>query len=426
MNTGKLLELLHVQVVPAVGCTEPVSVAIAVATAKQHIEGTIQKVHVSMSLNIFKNGMYVGIPGTKQRGLYVATALALVIEHPQVGLEIFKDVDEKLIESAQEFLNVDIITIEAVNNDSNFFIEVRIESETEVAECVIESNHTNIVSVKKNGKEQLAKRTHNLEDNTSSQELISNLEDIYTFIEEIDSSQLRFLLDGAKMNLAMAEVGKSEKYSSGLGLRLFELMSKGFLAKDISNEIKAYTASASDARMGGANLPVMSSSGSGNQGIVATIPVVLLGQHLQVSDDDLSIALAISHLMTNYIKQQTGRLSPVCGCAVAAGIGAAVAMTWLQKGSSREMNLVINNMVGTLAGMVCDGAKGGCSYKLATAAGEAYLQSLVVLDQTSVSQLDGVVGMTTEETLENLGALCKIGMSKMDETLVKILSREIG
>ncbi|NCB01552.1 MAG: serine dehydratase subunit alpha family protein [Spirochaetia bacterium] len=423
MDTGKLLELLHSQVIPAIGCTEPVSVAIAVATAKQHITKEINNVEVSMSLNIFKNGMHVGIPGTTQKGLYAAIALSLAIEEPTLDLEIFKDVDEQIILNAQRFLDAKIIHVNAIQNHAEFFIKVIIHSSTEIAECVIEANHTNIISVKKNGVELLDSITSESEKNSATNETISTLEEIYSFIEAVDPLDVAFLLSGADMNLRIAEVGKTERYSSGLGVRLFSLMEKGLLTNDISNVIKAYTAAACDARMGGVNLPVMSSSGSGNQGIVATIPVALLARHLQVSDEKLTLALALSHLITNYIKQQTGRLSPVCGCAVAAGIGSTVALTYLQDGTPKQMNMAINNMVGTLAGMVCDGAKGGCSYKLATAATEAYLQSLVVFDQTSVSDNDGIIGDTTEQTLTNLGLLCKKGMKSVDETLVAILSK---
>jgi len=422
VDTDKLLELLHAQVVPAVGCTEPVSIAIAVATAKNLVNGPIKNVLVQVSLSILKNGMRVGIPGTREKGIPFATALALVNGNPELGLEIFKDVDDQAVQQAQALLDAQIIHIETTKNANSFYVYVQIISDSDTAECIIESNHTNIVSIKKNGVELNGHGEAVSVSNTESAYEISSFDAIFDFAETVDPKLLKFLLEGVSMNLAIANAGKATSYSSGLGPRLFKLMDQGSLPKDISNLIKAYTACASDARMGGLNYPVMSSSGSGNQGIAAIVPIAILGQHLNSTEDQIVTALAISHLVTHYIKQKTGRLSPVCGCAVAAGIGAAAGMTWLQGGRREEMLLAINNMVGSLAGMVCDGAKGGCSYKLATAVGEAYIQSLVVLDQTSVSQLDGIVGMNTEETVTNLGELCKTGMTNVDTTLVNILN----
>ena len=422
VSTIKLLELLHAQVVPAIGCTEPVSIAIAVATARNQVSGNILAVLVQVSLNIFKNGMRVGIPGTSEKGIPFATALALVAGRPDMGLEIFRDVDSDAVKKAQSILDSDCIRIETVERDVDFYVYARVATEHDYAECVIESNHTNVTSIKRNGMELFGSKDSSHRNFNSNETVTACLDDIFSFAASVDPADLRFLLEGVTMNLDIAKIGKEAHYSSGFGPRLFRLMETEYLSNDISNIIKAYTASACDARMGGLNHPVMSSSGSGNQGIAAIIPCAILGRHMHCTDEQLSIALAISHLVTHYIKQKTGRLSPVCGCAVAAGIGAATGMTWLQGGRSEEMHLVINNMIGSLAGMVCDGAKGGCSFKLATAVGEAYIQSLVVLDRTSIDKLDGIVGMTTEETVNNLGELCKTGMANMDSTLVDILT----
>lgn len=425
VNTNKLLGLLHAQVVPAIGCTEPVSIAIAVATARNHVEGTITDVQVQVSLNIFKNGMRVGIPGTTEKGIAFATALALVAGDPSAGLEIFKDVDDDAVRKARELLESGCIHIGTVQEETAFHVHARVATEHDVAECVIESTHTNVTSIRRNGQELFEGGVNIASCGGDGEPLEVSLADICSFAEAVDPTDLEFLLEGVEMNLAIAEAGKERRYSSGLGPRLFKLMAMGQLSNDVSNTIKAYTASACDARMGGSELPVMSSSGSGNQGIAASIPCALLARQLNCTDGQLSVALAISHLVTYHIKQKTGRLSPVCGCAVAAGIGAATGMTWLQGGRTKELLMVIDNMIGSLAGMVCDGAKGGCSYKLATAVGEAYIQSLVVQDFTSIGKRDGIVGMTTEETVENLGELCKVGMATVDSTLVHILTEGI-
>jgi L-cysteine desulfidase len=416
-----MLDILQSQVAPAIGCTEPVSVAIAVAAAKELLTVPIKSVQVHMSLNIFKNGMRVGIPGTQEKGIMFAVALALVQGSSSDGLEIFKEVDEQAIQEAHKILASDVIRIDAMKMTSDFYISATLRGEQEISECTIMSNHTNIVSLKKNG-EELYKAKPCDDTVTDTECRIDRLDDIFSFIERANYQDLLFLLDGVKMNMAMAQEGKENHYSSALGSRLFSLIESGQLSRDVSNLIKAETASACDARMGGARLPVMSSSGSGNQGLAATIPLAVLAEHIGSSTEQLVISLALSHLITHYIKQQTGRLSPVCGCAIAAGIGAAAGMTLLQGGEKEHIHLVINNMIGSLAGMVCDGAKGGCSYKISTAVGEAYTQALVVLDNTSIAKFDGIIGSDVERTITNLAILSRQGMGEVDSLLVDILS----
>lgn len=423
MESDKLLELLHAQVIPAVGCTEPVSIAIATAAARQYVATPITDVQVRISLNIFKNGMRVGIPGTEEKGIPFATALALALPDPVLGLEIFAQVDAKHIIEAQQILKQDIIHIQTADNNTNFYVSVQVTGDSDTATCIIESNHTNIVSITKNGEIVQGHCDSSEKQVEENQEEIPDFDTIFSFAEQVSPDDIAFLLEGVKMNLTIAEAGKEQRRSSGLGPRLYALMETGKLPDDMVHRIRACTASACDARMGGVNLPVMSSSGSGNQGITAIIPIAVLATELYSSDAQLSRALAISHLVTSFIKQKTGRLSPVCGCAVAAGIGAAAGMTFLQGGSRHTMRLAINNMIGSLAGLVCDGAKGGCAYKLATAASEAYIQSLVAQDETSVSSYDGIVGETTEATVENLGKLCTDGMAQVDSLLVDIISR---
>ncbi|MGI6433645.1 MAG: serine dehydratase subunit alpha family protein [Sphaerochaetaceae bacterium] len=421
MEHNDFVKLLHEQVIPAVGCTEPVSIAIATAAANRQLTGEITNLMIRLSFNIFKNGMKVGIPGTDEKGIPFAAALALVMGNPDHQLQIFEHVKESDIAKAKELLQKKCIIIEPIHNGSDFYIEVKATTQTDEAVCIIESNHTNIISITKNGVRVDNKPT-SLDSTIQKEREIESLEAIYAFIAASDSSDLHFLLQGAQMNMAVAQEGRKKSYSSALGQRLFSLMDTGLLSKDLPNMIKAYTASACDARMGGLSQNVMSSSGSGNQGIAAIVPLAVLAQEKDKSDKELSIALALSHLVTYYIKQKTGRLSPVCGCAIAAGIGSAAGLTYLQGGDSSHIDKAINNMIGSIAGMVCDGAKGGCSFKLANAVAEAYTQSLVVLDGTSVNAGDGIIGSSTEQSIKNLVNLCRIGMADVDDVLVDILS----
>jgi L-cysteine desulfidase len=420
VKSDKMVGVLRSQVVPVIGCTEPVSIAISVATAKAQMKNRAEKVKVKLSVNILKNGMRVGIPGTNEKGIPFAIALALANGNGSADLSIFKDIEQDAIDKAHKIVDSGIIEIEAIEANKGFYIKTQLFSEDEEVEVVIEDNHTNIISIKKNGFDIPFINVTTGSKNPNGYQ-IEKLDDIYTFIEEVDIEKIAFLKEGVEMNLAIAEEGKNNPYCSALGPHLFSLIESGKVSNDILNRMKAYTASGSDARMGGANFPVMSSSGSGNHGLTAIIPVAILAEELNSSEEELLRALALSHLITSYIKQKAGRLSPICGCAIAAGIGASAAMTYLQGGKKEQIDLAILNMVGTLAGLICDGAKGGCSFKLVTAVNEAYTQSLLALDGTSIALHDGIVGSNSDETIDNLGKLSQKGMEQVDKFLVDIM-----
>ncbi|MDR7869234.1 MAG: L-serine ammonia-lyase, iron-sulfur-dependent, subunit alpha [Tissierellaceae bacterium] len=419
----KLLTSLINGVKPALGCTEPVAVGLATAKAYEVIKGEIERVTVKVSANIYKNGMGVGIPGTKEIGLTFAAALGITCGEANLGLEVFRNVDEITTENAQELVNNQQVQVLLEDEKGNFYIEAEVVTNNGTGICIIKNNHTNIVYVEANGKiifDNDVVQGSNGNNNEYMKDL--NLQDIRDFVETVDYKDIEFLLEGVKLNMGIAKVGMEEKPGPGLGAAMNLLMTEGVMQRDVINKARALTAAACDARMAGFNLPVMSSAGSGNHGITAIIPPTVVCEHMGYDDEKLTRTLALSHLVTAYIKVFTGGLSPVCGCAVAAGIGASASITWALGGSNEQIGGAIKNMVGTLTGMVCDGAKGGCAFKLSTAASEAIIQAKLALANVQINDLDGIVNPLAEETIKNLGKFCSEGMKNADSEILEIMT----
>lgn len=422
-----ILTILKQQVKPARGCTEPVAVALAVSTAYKDIKGDVDKINIKLSPNIYKNGMRVGIPGTKEKGIVFAVALAVVCGEPELGLELFKNVNDSFINKAKDIVAQNKISIEVVDDQGNFFIEAQIFTDNGNACCRVKDNHTNIVYLEVNGNVVYSDEEKDciFNDGFNGNKLsLKNLsiKEIINFIEDVPFEDISFLLEGVELNITMANKGLEDKI--GLGAGMSQLLEKGILRDDIVNQVRIITSAACDARMAGINLPVMSSAGSGNHGITAIIPPTIVCRYLGYDNEKLSRALALSHLVTAYIKEYTGRLSPVCGCSVAAGIGASASIAWLLGGNYNEIVGSINNMVGAISGMICDGAKGGCAYKLSTAASEAVIQAYLAVNGVVISNYDGIVGDDVEATIRNLGVLSSEGMKDMDGAILKIMTKK--
>lgn len=422
-----ILVILKQQVKPAIGCTEPVAVALAVSTAYKELKGNVEKISIKLSPNIYKNGMRVGIPGTNERGIVFAVALSVLCGNPEFGLELFKNVNESHINKAKDMVTKNIISTEVVDEQGDFYIEALVTTNEGTACCKVRDYHTNIVYLESKGKViHSAEDTKCVFNNDFNGNRISlknlSIREIKDFVENVDFDDISFLLEGVELNITMANKGLEDKI--GLGAGMSQLLQKGILRDDIVNQVRILTSAACDARMAGINLPVMSSAGSGNHGITAIIPPTIVCRYLGYDEEKLSRALAMSHLITAYIKEYTGKLSPVCGCSVAAGIGASASIAWLLGGDYDQLVGTISNMVGAISGMVCDGAKGGCAYKLSTAASEAVIQAYLAVNGIVISNYDGIVGDDAEATIRNLGVLSSEGMKNMDDTILKIMTNK--
>ena len=416
------LEILKNGVKPALGCTEPVAVGLAVAKAYDGVKGEVKNIEVSVSPNIYKNGMGVGIPGTKEIGLVFAAALGITCGDSNLGFEVFRNVNDKSVVEAEKLVKADKLKIHLEINEGNFFIKAVVKTSNGEGICIIRDTHINIVFVSANDKVLFEKE----KDNTAKKNVNENLGgvtliDIRNYVENAPYSDLEFMLDGVKLNMDIAQVGLEEKSGTGLGAAMNVLMSEGVMQKDVINQARILTAAACDARMSGINMPVMSSAGSGNHGLTAIIPPTVLCEFMGYEDEKLARTLAFSHLTTAYIKVYTGGLSPVCGCAVAAGIGASASITWALGGTNVQIAGAIKNMVGALTGMVCDGAKGGCAFKLSTASSEAIIQAKLAMANVFINDNDGIVDPVAEQTIKNLGMFCNEGMKSADSEIIHIM-----
>ncbi len=426
MHKEYFISLLKQNAKPALGCTEPAAIAIAVARAFQEVPGDLISAKVTMSGNIYKNANGVGIPGTTEYGIPFAVALALACGDASKGLEVFANVDESAVEKAKHLVKTILIQAGVTENDSGFYIEAIVESSAGIGRCIIRNSHTNIELVEKNG-QIVYKNTAAVSDTeTSAPHHDPILKDISIkqLREEVEAFPLEdiaFLIAGVPMNFRMAKVGLEQHPGLGLGHALQSLIDKGVLEANLVNKVRLHAAAAADARMAGLKLPVMSSAGSGNHGITAILPPYVVCRELGLDEEKLIRALALSHLVTIAIKEFSGPLSPVCGCAIAAGIGAAVSVAWLLGCNDEQIAGTINSMSGTLAGMLCDGAKGGCAFKLSTAAGEATLCALLAKENVFITHGQGIVGVTPETTIQNVGLISTQGMQGVDNTVIGVM-----
>ncbi len=424
----KIIRILKNQVTPALGCTEPGAVAFATARAKEILDEPVQKLIVSVDKNVLKNGMGVGIPGTKERGNAFAAALSLVVGKSEYGLEVLKNVNDEAIEVANNLIKDKVIEMQYNEDADGLEIIATAIGQNHTAKVIIKKAHTNIVFESKDDKILLDSSSNTVEKtNTESKKTVSLQQEIkdYTLDELIElartlpSEDLEFIQDGIEMNLRIAEAGLTSDVGIGIGRYLME---KG--SDSVGGRAKAITAAASEARMAGFPLPVMSSAGSGNHGLTAIIPIVVFGRSLMKSEDMIRRSVALSHMVTIYVKSYLGSLSPICGCGVAAGVGCSAGLAFLQDASNRQVGAAIDNMISGLSGMLCDGAKLSCSYKLALAVDAAIDASELSLASVHIPSDNGILGETPEITIQNMAKVSVQGMSNTDGVIVGIMKEK--
>lgn len=428
-------DILQMEVAPALGCTEPVAIALGAAAAASLLPGkTIDRIEMWADPNIYKNGMAVVIPGTGgMTGLDVAAAVGAFGGDPSLGLEVLNTVDQQTVEKTKTLLEKKGIDVHLIE-ESGLHIKTIITSGNDRAFSEIKELHTNIVSLtlndvpvtdspllskvaSKSGKSAMAILEEWLMGLT--------LDDIFELIDEIDEDDLAFLKKGVEYNVKLAEHGL--KYGSGLGIgkAIERQLKQKLMVKDMATSARIMTSAAADARMSGVNLPAMSSAGSGNHGLTAILPIWAIKDFVDHDEETVLRAIGLSHIITAYVKAHTGRLSAVCGCSVAAGAGATAGITYLVGGDVKHMAGAIKNIMEDLAGVICDGAKAGCALKLNTAAGAAVQAALFSLQGINVQDTDGIIGDSTEQTVRNLGTLSHQGMVQTDRTILKIMRDKV-
>ncbi len=418
----QIISLINREVVPALGCTEPIAVALCVAKARELLGEMPEKIRLSLSGNIIKNAMGVGIPGTGMIGLPIAVALGALIGKSDLGLEVLQEVNEEAVEKAKVFLDKDCIEI--IHDEeapSNLFIDTVVSHGTQTARAVISRNHTHFVFLEKNGERLYEEEGWNNAgaEEDEAEEVQLDMKTVYEFATESPIEEISFILKARDMNKKAAELALAHDYGHSLGAMIKNRGARYFGDTTVAHMI-SYTSAACDARMGGAAIAVMSNSGSGNQGITATMPVVAYAEDCDASDEQLIRALTLSHLTSIYIKQNLGRLSALCGCVVAS-TGASSGITWLMGGKYEEVCAAIKNMIANLAGMLCDGAKPACSLKISSGVSTAMMSALLAMNEHCVTKLEGIVSDDIDETIRNLTAIGKESMMETDKQVLQIM-----
>lgn len=415
--------LIKREVVPAIGCTEPIAVALCVARARELLGTEPERIEVRLSANILKNAMGVGIPGTGMIGLPIAIALGALVGRSEYGLEVLKDADAAAVERGKRYIDEKRISVDLKKDiDEKLYIEAEVSASAHRATAVISGGHTNFVCLRRDGEVIEERRSCGGESEYDDDTQLT-LRHVYDFAMTAPIDEIRFILESARLNKAAAEQAFRSDYGHSLGKTLRGDREINILGDSIFSRIISYTAAACDARMAGAMIPVMSNSGSGNQGITCTMPVVACAIRQESSDEDLARALMMSHLTSIHIKHHLGRLSAHCGAMVAAtAAGCGIAL--LLDGDLAVMERTIRNMVGNVAGMICDGAKSSCALKVATAVGAGIQAVMLALDGSVVPGNEGITDDDIEVCIANLGRLGSTGMKEADKVILDIMLKK--
>ena len=424
MDYAQINSLLHKEVIPAIGCTEPIAVSLCVAKACETLGMLPKQIEVALSPNIYKNAMGVGIPNTGMTGLPIAVALGAIAGRSEYELEVLKDADSNAVAQAKEYLNSATITID-INRQTTQMLYIRVcaTNGDDSAVAVIEGSHTNFTEISRNGEAILQIKSSQNLDQSDNQDCTLTLKDVYTYATTVPLEQIEWLKEAEAMNIAAAEVSFTGDYGHGLGRLMHNNAKQSIFGDTLFTKILSYTSGACDARMSGAMVPVMSNSGSGNQGISATIPVVIFGREKGVSQEALLRALALSHLTVVYIKQSLGRLSALCGCVVAA-TGSSCGITYLMGGEFKEISFAVKNMVANLTGMICDGAKPSCSLKVTSGVSTAVLSAVLAIEQRHTTSLEGIIDEDVDKCIANLTNIGRNGMRETDKLILQIMTNK--
>lgn len=408
---NRIIALVNKEVVPAIGCTEPMCVALCTAKATEQLGCRPEHIEATLSANILKNAMGVGIPGTGMIGLPIAIALGALIGKSEYQLEVLKDLTPEALEEAKQFIAENRITIGLKEHIcEKLYAEITCSAGDKKSTAIIAGGHTRFVTDFKDVSEK-----------TDDDEIALNMRMVYDFATTAPLDEIRFIEEARTYNMNAAREALKGNYGHNLGKTIDRPLSKGIFGNSIYSHIISRTASACDARMGGAMIPVMSNSGSGNQGICATNPVCVYAKENENTSEELIRALMLSHLTAIYIKQSLGKLSALCGCVVAS-IGSSCGITYLMGGNYNRICYSVKNMIANLTGMICDGAKPACSLKISSGVSTALLSSLLAMEGKCVTSSEGIVDDDVDRSIHNLTSIGADAMCKTDDMVLQIMA----
>ena len=417
----QIIALMKREVVPAVGCTEPMAVALCVSRATEALGCRPENITALLSANILKNAMGVGIPGTGMIGLPIAIALGAIIGKSEYQLEVIKDVCPEAIEQGKQYINEGRIDIKMKEGDCDkLYVEILCEGGGHTSSAIISGSHTHFVHVQRDDQVLLDEQAGASADGNDG-DIALNLRLVYDFAMQAPLDEIRFILETRDYNLKAAQESLKGNYGHCLGKTMDRPLSHGIFGNTIFSRILSKTALATDARMGGALIPVMSNSGSGNQGICATNPVAVYAMENENTEEELIRALTLSHLTAIYIKQSLGKLSALCGCVVAS-IGSSCGITYLMGGDYSRICHAVKNMIANLTGMICDGAKPSCALKIASGVSTALISAVLAIEGRHVTSAEGIIDDDVDRSIRNLTVIGADAMCATDQMVLDIMT----
>lgn len=419
----QIVALIKREVVPAIGCTEPIAVALCVAKATETLGTMPESIDVLLSGNMLKNAMGVGIPGTGMSGLPIAIALGAIVGKSEYQLEVLKDSTPEHVKKGKAYIAENRINISLKEKiTEKLYIEVTVKADDNTASAIIAGGHTHFISITHNGEVLLNSKQKN-GTQVENKDIELSLRMVYEFADTAPIEEIEFINEARRLNENASKKSLEGNYGHELGKTLSRPLGRGIMGDSMFSHILSATSSACDARMAGAMIPVMSNSGSGNQGIAATMPVVVFGEENHNTEDEITRALTLSHLTAIYIKQSLGRLSALCGCVVAS-TGSSCGITYLMGGTYEQVSYSVKNMIANLAGMVCDGAKPSCALKVTSGVSTAVLSAMLAIQNKHVTSVEGLVEDDVDRTIHNMTRIGAEGMNETDKMVLDIMTHK--
>ena len=415
----EMIQAIRQEVTPAIGCTEPVSLALAAAIAAQRLGKSVDKIEARVSANMMKNGMGVIVPGTNMAGLAIAAAVGAIGGDAQGELKVLENLTPKQAAAGKAMVAAHQVMIAVIDVPHVLYSEAKVFHGQDWVKVCIADKHTQVVRIEQNG--ELVYKMEDIEEHKVPYSLVGvTAKDVFDFASQVPLEKIEFLNEAQNLNMALAEEGMRGLYGLRIGAMLHRQIHTGLLADSLMLQVVMMTTAASDARMGGASLPAMTNSGSGNQGIAATVPICVIAKKQKKSQETLIRALALSHMMAIYIHSKLPKLSALCAVTTAS-MGAAAGMTWLLTRNFQAVSMAISNMIGDVSGMICDGAANSCSMKVSTAVGAACKAVLMAIEGTRVTGDEGIVAENVDDSIANIGILASNGMVQTDAQILQIM-----
>ena len=420
-----IIDLMNREIIPAIGCTEPIAVALCVAKATEALGTRPERIEARLSANVLKNAMGVGIPGTGMTGLPIAMALGALVGKSEYELEVLKDADQEAVKEGCKLIDEKRISVSLKEDISEkLYIEIEVSAEGNRAVAIISGGHTRFVHVSYNDEVRLSLATEATSEGSAPAEPKDpelTLRKVWDFAMTAPLDELRFILEAKRLNMNAAYESLKGDYGHSIG-RLFRSESeRNIMGDTLHCQIVGMTTAACDARMAGAMIPVMSNSGSGNQGLTSTVPVVVYAEQTNATEEQMIRSLILSHLTVIYIKQSLGRLSALCGCVVAA-TGSSCGITYLMGGGYEEVTKAVKNMIANLTGMICDGAKPSCAMKCASGVSTAVVSALMAMHNRCVKSVEGIIDDDVDKSIRNLTDIGRDAMTHTDAMILKIMT----